>query len=67
LVKPVHDRMPAIIRPADYEQWIAANELPPRATAEFLGPYPAAEMRTEPCIEAGKRAPRMETGSLFDL
>ncbi len=43
LVKPVHpERMPVILRPDDYEQWLkgSAND-----ANDLLGPYPADDMR----------------------
>ena len=47
LVAPVHDRMPVIVSPADYDRWLD----PRRAAADvqdLLRPYPAAEMEAVP-------------------
>jgi putative SOS response-associated peptidase YedK len=38
LVARIHDRMPAILRPADYERWLSADPDPPR---DLLAPFPA--------------------------
>jgi putative SOS response-associated peptidase YedK len=48
LVKPVHDRMPAIIRPDKYREWIGAEEIPSDELASVLRPFPADEMKAEP-------------------
>ena len=40
LVKPIHFRMPAILRPADYRRWLS-DEPDPR---DLLAPFPAEEM-----------------------
>ena len=66
LVKPVHDRMPAMIRPGNYQQWVGSHEIPPNTLPELLGPYPAGEMQAEPVIEPSGAIGRPETGSLFD-
>ncbi len=47
LVRPLHDRMPVILAPEDYEQWLD----PEGNTAELaalLRPYPAGAMRAYP-------------------
>ncbi|MEI4261792.1 SOS response-associated peptidase [Roseovarius sp. D0-M9] len=43
LVKPVHpDRMPAILQPDDYEQWLAGSA---KEAGDLLRPFPADAMR----------------------
>jgi putative SOS response-associated peptidase YedK len=44
LVRPIHDRMPAIVAPADFEAWL--EEVAPEPG--FLGPYPAEAMAADP-------------------
>lgn len=45
MVKRLHERMPAILAPADYAIWLdPAND----AAAELLTPFPAEEMRAYP-------------------
>ena len=39
LLEPFHNRMPVIIRPADYERWIAPAE-PSHLPLDLLRPYP---------------------------
>jgi putative SOS response-associated peptidase YedK len=41
LVTEIHDRMPLIIAPADYEHWLS-DELDPH---DLMRPYPAEPMR----------------------
>jgi putative SOS response-associated peptidase YedK len=62
LVKPVHDRMPAIVSPANYREWISSAEIPPAELAELLGPYPADQMRSE----AAEPIQPAKTPTLFD-
>jgi putative SOS response-associated peptidase YedK len=40
LMAQVHDRMPLIIDPADYDRWLSADPAP----LDLLKPYPAAKM-----------------------
>jgi putative SOS response-associated peptidase YedK len=44
LVPPIHDRMPVIIDPADYDRWLTAPEPP----ADLLRPYPVEAMEAFP-------------------
>lgn len=47
LVKPIHDRMPAIIRPEDYARWLDPKT-PLEDALLLLRPYPAQEMEAFP-------------------
>ena len=40
LVAPIHDRMPVVIAPTDFERWLDAREYPPEAVADLLRPAP---------------------------
>lgn len=44
VLKPVHDRMPVILKPADYDQWLDAKENNSDRLQKLLAPYPADEM-----------------------
>ena len=44
LMEPIHNRMPVIIPPKDYERWMAPID-PPHLPVDLLRPYPAEEMR----------------------
>jgi putative SOS response-associated peptidase YedK len=43
LTKPIHDRMPVIVDPADFGQWLDPKEKPD-ALQELLRPYSPAAM-----------------------
>lgn len=48
LMARIHDRMPVIVPPDRYRDWLAPGEADPENLREFLGAYPAAEMQAEP-------------------
>ncbi len=48
LVAPLHDRMPAILAPADHELWLDPREQDRRRLLSLLQPYPASEMEAFP-------------------
>src|ERR671922_108428 len=45
LMSVIHDRMPVILHPEDYDRWLSKTELDPR---ELLVPYPAEPMTMWP-------------------
>jgi putative SOS response-associated peptidase YedK len=47
LMEPVHNRMPVILEPKDYERWLVP-ETKDRPPVDLLRPYPAARMRAWP-------------------
>ena len=77
LVETIHDRMPVILRPELYQQWLGTGEPPPERAGEFFTPYPAQEMEAIPvsravnnasfdspeCIEAITDPPAAESSS----
>ena len=44
LMEPIHNRMPVIIPPKDYERWMAPTD-PVHLPVDLLRPYLAAEMK----------------------
>jgi putative SOS response-associated peptidase YedK len=44
LMEPIHNRMPVILAPQDYEPWMAPAD-PPHLPVDLLRPYPADEMK----------------------
>jgi putative SOS response-associated peptidase YedK len=44
LMESIHDRMPVIVAPKDYERWLAPTD-PARLPVDLLKPYPAEEMK----------------------
>jgi putative SOS response-associated peptidase YedK len=47
LVRPIHDRMPVILRPEEEEQWLADHPGPAGHLA-LLRPFPAGQMKAYP-------------------
>jgi putative SOS response-associated peptidase YedK len=39
LMEPIHNRMPVIIQPRDYERWLASTD-PAHLPVDLLKPYP---------------------------
>jgi putative SOS response-associated peptidase YedK len=44
ILKEVHERMPVILKPKDYDQWLDAKEKDTDKLQKLLKPYPASEM-----------------------
>jgi putative SOS response-associated peptidase YedK len=51
LVRPTHDRMPVILKPDYFRQWLDPAEQDKNALAHLLQPYPADEMTAVPASE----------------
>lgn len=47
VLRPFHDRMPVIVRPENFTEWLAADT-PVKRLRELLTPYPADEMEAFP-------------------
>jgi putative SOS response-associated peptidase YedK len=47
-LRPVHDRMPVILHPDDYELWLGGSARELDLVKEMLRPYPAEEMTGYP-------------------
>jgi putative SOS response-associated peptidase YedK len=48
LVRPVHDRMPVILHPADYDLWLDRHAQKPALLQPLLRPYDASAMTFHP-------------------
>ncbi|MBD2252868.1 SOS response-associated peptidase [Nostoc parmelioides] len=48
LLQPIHDRMPVILAPQDYDLWLDPQEQKPQALQHLLSPYPASQMTAHP-------------------
>ncbi len=48
LIEPIHNRMPVIVAPNEYERWLDPTAPPP---LDLLRPYPAGEMLSWPVSE----------------
>jgi putative SOS response-associated peptidase YedK len=44
VLKPIHDRMPVIIKAENYEEWLDLKNKDADKLEKFLAPYPADEM-----------------------
>jgi putative SOS response-associated peptidase YedK len=64
VLAPIHDRMPVIVRPADYATWLDPAT-PPPALAGLLGPYASAAMEAVPVGEAVNSARRDDPSCLL--
>jgi putative SOS response-associated peptidase YedK len=48
VLRPVHERMPVILKAEHYDRWLDKNEKDTEKLQEFLAPYPAEEMTSYP-------------------
>jgi putative SOS response-associated peptidase YedK len=48
LLRPVHDRMPVILDPKDYDLWLDPDVRDAEKVRRLLGPYPPEEMTAYP-------------------
>jgi putative SOS response-associated peptidase YedK len=47
LMRPIHDRMPVILEPREYDRWLDVGD-PARPPVDLLRPYPAEKMLAWP-------------------
>ena len=57
MTRPVHDRMPVILAPDDYERWLDPQTAGLGALRPLLLPFPAEAMIAYPVETAGQRRP----------
>jgi len=48
LMAPIHDRMPVILHPTDYAQWLDASPQTPESLQPLIRPFPAELMEAHP-------------------
>lgn len=48
LVKPIHDRMPVILPPESFQDWLTEGEVQPAILQSLMKPYPAESMQAYP-------------------
>lgn len=48
LLKPIHNRMPVILSPQVYRDWLSFQEVDPDQLRQYLAPYPASDMIAYP-------------------
>jgi putative SOS response-associated peptidase YedK len=52
LLRPLHERMPVILDPADHAAWLGETDAAPETLHALLRPYPAELMRVWPVSNA---------------
>lgn len=55
-IRPIHDRMPVILHPRDYETWLAPGEVAPASLKLLLKPYEADAMKAHEVSKMVNRA-----------
>jgi len=55
LVRPAHDRMPVILDPRHYAEWLDPSLTDPTRFADWLRPYPAGAMTAS--LDAARSRP----------
>ncbi|HZD55040.1 MAG TPA: SOS response-associated peptidase [Candidatus Aquicultoraceae bacterium] len=65
LLRPIHDRMPVIVRPSAYGLWLSPGEQDPQALAPLLHPWPDGEMVAYP-VSASVNNPKMDGPGLTE-
>ncbi|MFW5691366.1 MAG: SOS response-associated peptidase [Chloroflexota bacterium] len=65
LVKPLHNRMPVILRRDDYDMWLSPDDLPPDALTPLLRPYDADSMDAYP-VSTQVNSPRNDAPDLIE-
>ena len=62
LVRPLHDRMPAILDPERFAAWLDPNESRPETLLSLIGPYPVSKMESWPVSDRVNSARNEEPG-----
>jgi putative SOS response-associated peptidase YedK len=64
LIARLHDRMPVILKPTQYEDWLSPQPRQPGDLQDLLAPYPADEMEAYPISRMVNNA-RLDTPELI--
>ena len=65
VLRPVHDRMPVILHPDEYETWLDTDVRKLGLIKEMLRPYPAEEMTSYP-VSTAINTPRSQGAELIE-
>jgi putative SOS response-associated peptidase YedK len=65
LTRPVHNRMPAILRPEDEDEWLDTDRSEPERLLALLDPYPADLMEAYP-VSSRVNSPANDTPDLLE-
>ena len=63
LMAQMHNRMPVMIGPKDFERWLAKGDIPPEELDDLLVPYPDGEMEAYP-VSKSVNSPRNDGAEL---
>ena len=64
VLESVHDRMPVILKPEDYDAWLNEKEKNTAHLQKFLAPYPASEMAAH-AVSRAVNAPTYDSPELI--
>jgi putative SOS response-associated peptidase YedK len=67
LLSTIHDRMPMILKPEDYQRWLDPHERDPADLMPLLTPYPAEKMEAFPVSRAVNNASNDVPGCIEPL
>lgn len=65
LLEPIHDRMPVIVAPRDYERWLSPQEQDPASLRPIFRPWPAEAMTAYP-VGPAVNNPRADAPGLIE-
>jgi putative SOS response-associated peptidase YedK len=65
VLKPVHDRMPVILKSADYERWLDAKNTNTGELQKLLAPYPAEAMEAH-AVSRAVNSPTTDSPELIE-
>lgn len=66
LIAPLHERMPVIVAPENYELWLNPSVEDPTVIRPLIAPYPLGEMIARP-VSPRVNDPSFDSASLLDL
>ena len=65
VLRPLHDRMPVILAPAEYSRWLDASVAEAAELTPLLDPFPADEM-TAYAVDTAVNSPRRDDPSCIE-
>jgi len=65
LLRPIHDRMPVIVSPRDYDLWLSPEVRDPEVIVPLFRPYPPEEMTAYP-VRTDVNNPKTDAPGLIE-
>jgi putative SOS response-associated peptidase YedK len=65
VLEPVHDRMPVILKPDNYDEWLDAKEKNTERLQKLLVPYPSKEMSSH-AVSRAVNSPAYDSPELIE-